>query len=115
MKPDRVWWYTSWRDFNFYDRIVGFPLDHQARLTNFIVRPTVQVTTNNKLSGMFTYSGKSEPYRDASFTTPPESTHYYYQPIYVSNVDWTSVLGQSHLPGSHLGSLLPEHPAELRA
>ncbi len=95
VKPDKVWWYASWRDFNFYDRIVGFPLDHQARLTNFIARPTVQVNKSNKLSGMSTYSGKSEPYRDASFTTPPESTHYYYQPIYVHNVDWTSVLGQS--------------------
>jgi hypothetical protein len=94
LKRDRVWWYTSWRDYNYYERIVGFPIDSQARLTNFIFRPTVQVTQNNKLSGMSTFSGKRQPYRDGSFTTPPESTHDYYQPIYVHSVNWTSVLGK---------------------
>lgn len=91
---DRVWWYSSWRDYNYFERIVGFPIDSQARLTNFIFRPTVQINANNKLSGMSTFSGKEQPYRDGSFTTPPESTHLYYQPIYVHSVNWTSVLGK---------------------
>lgn len=94
LKRDRIWFYGSWRDWNYTDTIVGFPLDHQARLTNFIVRPTVQVTPSNKVSGFVTFSGKSEPYRDASFTVPAEATHAYYQPLYVSNVSWTSVLNQ---------------------
>ena len=94
IKRDKLWWYSSWRDFNYFQRIVGFPEEHQARLTNFIVRPSLQVTANHKLAGMFAFSGKKEPYRDGSFSTPPEATHLYYQPIYVSSVNWTSVLGQ---------------------
>ena len=33
VKRDRVWYYASWRDWNYWDRIVGFPLDHQPGAT----------------------------------------------------------------------------------
>ena len=32
IKRDKLWWYSSWRDFNYFQRIVGFPEEHQARL-----------------------------------------------------------------------------------
>ena len=31
IQRDKVWWYSSWRDFNYFQRIVGFPREHQAQ------------------------------------------------------------------------------------
>lgn len=91
---DRLWWYASFREYQYYDTIIGFPRDHFARLRNYTFKPTLQVTANNKVAVLFAYRLKEEPLRDASFNVPPESTHYQYSPSYFENVNWTSVLGQ---------------------
>lgn len=91
---DRIWWYLSFREFRYYDTVIGFPRDHFAGLRNYTFRPTVQVTPNNKLSATYAYFLKEEPLRGASLTTPPESTTHQESPTHFENVNWTSVLGQ---------------------
>ncbi len=116
---DRVWWYNSFREYLYYDSIIGFPRDHFARLRNYTFRPSVQVTSTNKLSMLYAYRLKEEPLRDASFNVPPESTHYQYSPSYFENLNWMSVFGQRTFleiaSGMYTGFINRRNPPEWEA
>lgn len=94
IKRDRVWWYSSYHVFDLYNTIIGFPRENRGELTHWTTRVSTQVTRNNHLSAMHALRVNYQPYYDAAFNVPPESTWLQDSPTNVVNLNWTSVLGQ---------------------
>ncbi len=94
IKHDRLWWYTSYHVYDLYNTIIGFPRENRGKLTHWTTRVSAQVTKNNQLSFMHALRINYQPYYEAAFNVPPESTWLQNSPTNVYNANWTSVLGR---------------------
>ncbi len=95
LKKDRDWYYFSARQYNTAEQIINYPIDFKTTLRNYMLRDTLKVSRNNNLSFFYTFNRKGQPNRNASSTTPPETTWYQLSDKNLENVNWTSVFSQN--------------------
>lgn len=91
---DRWWWFGSIRNYNTHENVAGFPIDYLSNLRNYTASTQYQLTTNNKLSGFWTYNKKFVPHRGAAVSNPrPEGTYNQQSVKHLYNANLTSVIG----------------------
>lgn len=92
---DRAWWFGSVRQYNTAEQVIGFPMDFDTELRNFLVRTTFKLAANNNLSAFWTFNRKGQPHRGAGANQPPESTWRQISDKNLENLNWTAVVGQN--------------------
>jgi carboxypeptidase family protein len=92
---DRAWWFGSIRQYNTAEQVIGFPMDFDTELRNYLVRTTYKLSKNNNLSAFWTFNRKGQPHRGAASNMPPESTWRQLSDKNLENLNWTTVVGQN--------------------
>jgi carboxypeptidase family protein len=90
---DRAWWFGSIRQYNTSEQVIGFPIDFDTELRNYLTRATFKLTQNNNLSAFWTFNRKGQPNRGAALNQPPESTWRQLSDKNLENLNWTTVFG----------------------
>jgi hypothetical protein len=93
---NRLWWWGSFRNYTTFERVIGFPKDFESNLRNYSARLNYQMTSNNQLSGFWTYNRKFQPNRGAGTNQPdPVTTINQQSPKHLYNLNYVSVLSQN--------------------
>lgn len=94
IKKDRLWWYFSFRNYDNYERVDGFPKDFSSNLRNYTAHVNWKVSQANNLSFYYTPNHKRQPNRGAAFNVSPEATRNQTSERHLENINLTSVVNQ---------------------
>lgn len=97
IKKDRLWWFFSYRKYDNYERVIGFPKDFWSGLRNTTLRLDWQANEKNRLLFFAHPRTKRQANRDAAFNVSPEATRNQTTPTNLIVLNWNSPLSDKTL------------------
>jgi hypothetical protein len=121
VKPDRAWWYASFRDQNVTARRVNFPVEPlQTSLTTYTGKGTYQITQNNKVIAFGQGGRNHQPHLTGGFTRSPAAAVHLTETStadllasgWIWKSEWNSVIAEKVFAEVRVGAFGANRPEQ---
>ena len=94
IKRDKLWFFSSYRDWRVFRFVPGFPEVESTEMPVFLIKPSWQVNENHKVDLFYTRQTYFKPNRNASATVDPTATWIEDDVFSVYQAQWQAIIGQ---------------------